>query len=584
MLFVKKKIQYTASLLVSCCLGFYGPLVSSASDKEPDSLVSYYDLVHPIISRSGMVVSQNDIASEVGAQILREGGNAIDAAVATAFALAVTLPRAGNLGGGGMMMIHLAQENKNIALNYRELAPEAAYETMFLDKQGEPISEKSLHTLAAAGVPGTVAGMHHALTKYGTMTWSQVIAPAEKLAREGIVINDDIVRNINVSPALKDDAESCRVYFKKDCVTYKPGERLKQTDLANSLSALRKGGAEVFYHGEIAEKIVKAMKKGGGLITAEDLANYHVEELTPIYGQFRDYQIVTMPPPSSGGIHLVQMFNMLDALPLKTIEVGSALLLHYQIEIFKRAYADRSKYLGDTDFVHVPVKGLTDPAYAKQLVKNIKADVVTPSSAIKAGKVPSYESPDTTHISVMDKQGNVVSNTYTLNHSFGSGITIPGTGILMNNTMDDFSIKPGSPNSYGLIGGEANAIHAGKHPLSSMTPTIVLKQGKPFLATGTPGGSKIISSVFQQLTYILAYDVNLAEATIRPRVHHQWMPDVVYVEKSLNPDTRDKLLSMGYKVEQSKSLGSLQSVMYQEDVFFGYADPRRPHAKAVAAD
>ncbi len=546
------------------------------------NIINYYNIFHPVIGRKGMVVSQSNLASQVGADILHQGGNAIDAAVAVGFALAVVLPRAGNISGGGFMLVHLAKKNKTVAINYREMAPSRAYRDLFLNENQQPDTEKALHSLTSAGVPGTVAGLHYALEQYGSMSWADVIKPAIKLARQGVLINDDMLSIFKKEEAtLKKNPETCRVFFKADCIPYQAGDVLKQPDLANTLAHISQHGKAGFYQGKIAQQIVSAMKAGNGLITLEDLANYHVQEVEPIHGSFNGYEILTMPPPSSGGVHLVQMLNILEALPLKNTKNGSAAMMHFQIEIFKRAYADRSTYLGDPDFVKVPVKALTSQTYASHLAKQIKADVITPSSQIKAGKPLRYETPDTTHFSVMDKAGNAVSNTYTLNHYYGSGITIPGTGFFMNNTMDDFSAKPGSPNSYGLVGGEANAIAAKKRPLSSMTPTIVLKDGRPYIATGTPGGSKIITTVFQQLVNTLLYNMNIVEATNAPRIHHQWMPDILLVEEDIPTDTLDILKKRGYTIEVSKSLGSLQSIMLENGIFLGAADPRRPGALAV---
>jgi len=548
-------------------------------------LVDYYDINHPVIGRKGMVVSQKRIASEVGADILRQGGNAIDAAVAVGFALSVILPRAGNLAGGGFMLVHLADKDKTIAIDYRETAPALAYQDVFLDEYGHPIVNKSLKTLSASGVPGTVAGLHYALENYGSMSWSEVIKPAEKLARHGIVVDDDMARFFYKDQMfLSRTAETCRIFLKENCQPYLAGDIFIQEDLANSLVYLQKQGKAGFYQGDIAKKLVAAMEQGDGLITAKDLADYTVKEVAPIRGTFKGYEILTMPPPSSGGVHLIQMLNMLETFNLDGIQQGSAAMIHLQAEIFKRAYADRSTFLGDPDFVQVPSEGLTSKEYAQALSKNIKLNKITPSSAIKAGEPNKYESPDTTHFSVMDAAGNVVSNTYTLNHNYGSGITIPGTGILLNNTMDDFSAKPGSPNSYGLIGGKANAIEANKRPLSSMTPTIVLKDGEPYIATGTPGGSKIITAVFQQLVNVLNYKLNIAEATNAPRVHHQWQPDILYVERNTPSDTIKLLKAQGYTVEVSSSLGSLQSIMKHNGVFLGAADPRRPGSAAIAVD
>lgn len=581
------KVLTSGSLLLAAVrLSLYALLLLPASHGWGTTpgveLVDYNDINHPVIGRRGMVVSQNAIASEIGAEILRRGGNAVDAAVAVGFALAVTLPRAGNIAGGGFMLLHLAKNNKTVAIDYRESAPATGHRDMFLDKKGNPDSEMLLYSLAAAGVPGTVAGLYHASQHYGLLPWEDLLKPAEEIARHGIFIDDDRVRIFkNEEALLRGNGETCRVYFKGGCQPYQAGDIIIQPDLASTLAIIGEQGSDGFYKGDIADRIVTAMEAGGGFISATDLANYRVREVEPIRGTFNGYEILTMPPPSSGGVHLIQMLNMLEALPTDKVAAGSAALMHLEAEIFKRAYADRSTFLGDPDFVKVPVAGLTSKAYAAQLVKTIDPQKVTPSSAIKAGQPFKYESPDTTHFSIMDGAGNVVSNTYTLNHYYGSGITIPGTGFFMNNTMDDFSAKPGSPNSYGLIGGAANAIAAGKRPLSSMTPTLVIKNGKPYLATGTPGGSNIITAVFQQLVNVLLYDMNIAEATNAARIHHQWLPDILSVERNIAPDAIRILRDQGHQIEVSKSLGSLQSIMNLDGVYMGAADPRRPGASAA---
>jgi gamma-glutamyltranspeptidase/glutathione hydrolase len=550
--------------------------------EDLDKVVNYYDTLHPTIGRKGMVVTQSELASTIGADILRNGGNAVDAAVAVGYALTVVLPRAGNLTGGGFMMVHLKEANKTIAIDYRETAPIAAFDNMFLDKESNVITEKSLETLSAAGVPGTVAGLNYALEHYGSLPLSEVIAPAIALAQQGFVVTDDMVRILTKSAELlQKNQESCRVFFKSNCKMYQAGDILKQPDLSNTLTYLSQHGSQGFYKGKIAKQIVSAMEQGNGLITMADLANYQVKEVAPVRGTFNGYEILTMPPPSSGGVHLIQMLNMFEQLPMEDVAQGSALMMHYQTEIFKRAYADRSQFLGDPDFISMPIPGLLSKDYAKDLAANIHADKVTSSNDIFAGKPNAYESPDTTHFSVVDVQGNVVSNTYTLNHYYGSGITIPGTGLLMNNTMDDFSAKAGSPNSYGLIGGKANAIAANKRPLSSMTPTIVLKNGEPYLATGTPGGSKIITSVFQQLINVLWFDMNISMATNLPRIHHQWQPDIMYIEQGIAADSIALLIQKGHQIELSSSLGSLESIMIKEGIYYGAADPRRPNAKAA---
>lgn len=571
-----KILYFLGRSLLMICL-----LTVSVRAAETAVIVQYNTLHHPVIGRNGMVVSQSALASKVGSDILKQGGNAVDAGVAVGLALAVTLPRAGNLGGGGFMLVHIAKENKTIALDYRERAPAAAHRDMYLDADGNVDEQKARYSLMSAGVPGTVAGLAHALENYGTMTWAEVIAPAIALAEQGIKVSYDMAARLRERPHLRTPA-TCKIYFKAGCMPYDAGETLVQTDLAWSLRQLQKHGPDAFYKGEIAQKIAAEMQRGGGLITLQDLADYHPVERTPVSGDFKGYQVVSMPPPSSGGVHLIQMLNILDHFPLKDFGPGSAATLHHYVEAMKRAYADRSKYLGDPDYAEVPVSGLTSTAYAADLAAQIKACCVTPSAEILPGAAPKYESPDTTHFSVIDKWGNAVSNTYTLNFSFGSGHSIPGTGMLMNNEMDDFSSKPGSPNGYGLIGGEANAIAPSKRPLSSMTPTIVFKEGKPYLVTGSPGGSRIITTVLQLLVNVLVYDMNVAEASHQPRIHHQWLPDVLLVEPGINPDTLSILHGMGYKTKTSGTMGSTQSIQWQDGLFLGASDPRRPGAAAIA--
>lgn len=576
---IKRLAQPVKSLVTSMILGAATVLPVQAADQT--AIVRYDTLHHPVIGKKGMVASQNALATQVGSDILKRGGNAVDAAVAVGLALAVTLPRAGNLGGGGFMLVHLAEEGKTIALDYREMAPGAAHRDMFLDENGDVDQEKARFSLLSAGVPGTVAGLSHALKKYGTMPWAEVIAPAIELAEQGMVVSYDLSERIKERRHLKTES-TCAVYFKAGCMPYEAGELLVQKDLAWSLRQLQDQGPEAFYTGKVAQKIVEEMKRKGGLITLDDLANYTPVERTPVAGTFQGYKVVSMPPPSSGGIHIIQMLNILDHFPLKEFGANSAAGIHHYVEAMKRAYADRSKYLGDPDHTDVPVSGLTSPAYARSLAQQIKACCITPSDDIHPGAAPKYESPDTTHFSVMDQWGNAVSNTYTLNFSFGSGHTIPGTGILMNNEMDDFSSKPGVPNAFGLLGGEANAIHPTKRPLSSMTPTIVLKDNKPYLVTGSPGGSRIITTVLQMLVNVLVHDMNVAEASHRPRIHHQWYPDVLQVEPGFSADTIKILRDKGYNIQESGTMGSTQSVQWKDGLFWGASDPRRPNAAAIA--
>ncbi len=562
---------------------FFLLFVSSVGAKNQDlPIIDYSSITHPEIGTGGMVVSQRKVASEVGAKILREGGNAVDAAVATALALAVVLPRAGNLGGGGFMLIYSEELKKTVAIDYREMAPLRASRDMFLDSNGNYDRKKAQFSLLSAGVPGTVAGLHYALKKYGTLSWEVVIDPAITLAEDGFVVPHDLSSVLsNYRNRLTANAATARTYYKRNKVPYEAGEIIKLPDLAWSLKELKKQGPAAFYKGKIAEKIVAEMERNGGLITSEDLANYKVKERAPVKGTYKGYEIVSMPPSSSGGVHLIQMLNMLEPFSLKEMGFGSAQSIHLMSEVMKRAYADRSRYLGDTDFVSVPLIGLTNKEYAKALLKEISLTEVTSSEDISNGNPLPYESPDTTHFSVMDGKGNVVSNTYTLNFSYGSGIVIPGTGILMNNEMDDFSSKKGVPNAYGLVGFEANEIKAQKRPLSSMTPTIVFKNQKPYLVLGSPGGSRIITTVLQVVINVLEHDMNIKQAVISPRIHHQWLPDVLLMEEGFSSDTIDLLKEKGHTIRPSRTMGSVQAIISKDNYLYGAADPRRPEAGAV---
>ena len=547
-------------------------------------IIEYSSINHPVISKTGMVVSQRQSASEVGARILRKGGNAVDAAVATGLALSVVLPRAGNLGGGGFMVIYLKDIDQTITIDYREKAPSAAHRDLFLDEKGNYDKQKAQFSLLSAGVPGTVAGLHRALTKYGTMTWQEVLEPSIKLAEEGFVVPHDLA-NILASPRYKQRLSSndaaAKSYYKSDKSNYQAGEILKLPDLAWTLKQLSVNGPDAFYKGEIAKKIVKEMERNGGLISAEDLKNYMPVERSPVEGTYKEFKIVSMPPASSGGIHLIQMLNMIEEFPIKDMGFGSADSIHILAEVMKRAYADRSKHLGDMDFYDVPFS-LISKDYSSFLNEGISVNSRTASSDIFAGDPYPYESPDTTHFSVMDQYGNAVSNTYTLNFSYGSGIMIPGTGMLMNNEMDDFSSKPGIPNGYGLLGSQANSIQANKRPLSSMTPTIIFKDNKPYLVLGSPGGSRIITTVLQVALNVMEHDMNVAQAVNSPRIHHQWLPEVLMMEKGFGPDTEKLLQEKGYKLYPSSTMGSVQAIIKDGEYFYGAADPRRPSSGAVA--
>ncbi|QIA77333.1 gamma-glutamyltransferase [Rodentibacter caecimuris] len=539
------------------------------------------DIFQPVYAKNGMVASEQAIATQVGVEILKQGGNAVDAAVAVGFTLAVVLPNAGNIGGGGFMVLHNEKTGEDFALDFRETAPLKASRDMYLDANGQVEDGKSLFTHFAVGVPGTVAGMELALQKWGTMPLHKVLEPAIKLAEEGFPISQTLANLLDTEKDVLGKWQSSRKIFFKNDRTLVAGELLIQKDLANSLKLIAKEGAKAFYEGEIAEKIVQEMKQHNGLISLEDMRNYQAIERQPIVGNYRGYKIVTMPPPSSGGIHLVQLFNMLENYPLNEFGANSAKTIHYLAESMKLAYADRSEYLGDPDFVKIPVSGLTSKNYANSLIQNIRENYARPATEIKPGKPQPYESDQTTHYSVMDNAGNAVAVTYTLNLNFGSGIVAEGTGILLNNEMDDFSAKPGVANAFGLIGGDANAIEAKKRPLSSMTPTIVLKDNKPWLVTGSPGGARIITTVLQSISNTIDHNMNPAEAIVAPRIHHQWLPDELRIEEGISPDTLALLTAKGHKIKLKAPMGRVQIIQARDGGFYGYSDPRNPDGKTL---
>lgn len=539
------------------------------------------DVFHPVVARNGMVATEQELASKIGLDILKAGGNAVDAAVGIGFALAVALPNAGNLGGGGFMVVHDAKTGKNIALDFREVAPKGASRDMYLDAGGKVVDGKSLYTHYAIGVPGTVAGMEHALKQWGTMPLGKVIAPAAALADKGFPVSETLAKILDQEKKNMGQWPATRAIFWKNGEPLKAGDALVQKDLAASLRLIGQQGARAFYQGSIAQKIAAETAPHAGAVTLADLRDYQVVERAPTTGTYRGYQVVTMPPPSSGGPHLVQILNMLEPLPLAQWGPNSAQTIHYLAESMKLAYADRSEYLGDPAFVKIPLKGLTSKAYANELLKTIDPNTARSGKSIKPGKPQPYESDQTTHYSVVDKAGNAVAVTYTLNTNFGSGIVAQGTGILLNNEMDDFSAKPGVANAYGLVGGDANAVAAGKRPLSSMTPTMVLKDGKPVLVTGSPGGARIITTVLQTVVNVIDFGMNPAEAASTPRVHHQWTPDELRIEKGLSPDTIALLKARGHNVQLKASMGRTQTIQLRGDAMYGYSDPRNPDGKTL---
>ena len=576
-------------LLVASNFTVMNIAISFAQEQSSEPLFEYSEINHPVIGSKGMVASHNALSSEITAEIMRNGGNAIDAGAALGFALAVTLPRAGNVGGGGFMLIHVAKLNKTIAVDFREFAPEAANKNMFFDKNGEVAVMDPSYRFShkSSAVPGSVAGLAHIVENYGTMTLAEVLEPAIRLARDGIVVTYDLAADLSRSVRLKNNAAALKKFYKPDGSNYEVGELFKQPDLAWTLSEIAQNGVDAFYKGSIAEKIVADMEAHNGIITMKDLATYKVIEREPVRGTFRDYDIVAVPAPSSGGTHVIQMLNILENFPLKEMGPGSAGAIHVTAEAMKLAFADRSKYLGDPDFVNIPTEALINKEYAKSLAAKISLDRATPSEEIAPGNLSIYESDETTHYSVVDSEGNMVGNTYTLMFSFGSGVVIEGTGILMNNNLGNFTLRPDIPDAFGLMGSENNMISPFRRPVSSMSPVLVSKNGIPFLMTGTPGGSKIISANMQMILNVLEYGMNIGDASVAPRIHHQWYPEELLLEGGISPDTISLLRQKGHKINFNKNsagMGSLQSVMSKDGLFYGYSDPRRPGAKAVGVE
>ncbi len=501
----------------------------------------------PVRAKSVMVASMSPIASQVGADVMKRGGNAVDAAVAVSLALAVTWPNAGNIGGGGFMLIRAA-DGKAEAIDYRERAPLAATRTMFLDAEGTMIPGLARQGAKAVGVPGTVAGLALAHKRHGKLPWSDVVEPARKLAADGFIVNYFLARSLradDTTAKMKPFAESRRL-FQREGRFLEVGERFTQPELGKTLARIQKNPRD-FYEGETARLIVDEMRRGQGLITADDLRTYEPTVREPVRGSYRGYEVITMPPPSSGGTVLISMLAMLETHDLRSYGWHSARYIHTVVEVMRRAFADRAQYLGDTDFVKVPVSALVSRKYAVERVKSIDPLRATSSREVRAGNLAAYESPDTTHFSVIDRDGMVVSNTYTLNDSYGAGLSVTGAGFLLNNEMDDFTSKPGVANDYGLIQSDANAIAPKKRPLSSMTPAIVVKDGKVSFAVGSPGGPTIINTVLHVILNIVDFDMTIQEAIDAPRFHHQWLPDEIFWERNgLNPDTRMILQSMGH--------------------------------------
>lgn len=548
-------------------------------------------------ARHGMVASAHVLASQAGVEILQKGGNAVDAAIATGLALAVVYPWAGPLGGGGFMLVHLA-DGRQIAIDYRETAPAASTRDMYLTPDGALIKGHDSSTVGwrASGVPGNVAGFAHAFANYGSgkVTWAELCEPARRLAADGHIVSQTTAHGLRKAAPLLGQFAETKAVFLKHGEFYAIGERWVQADLGATFARLQEHGPREFYEGETARLIAGGMAQNGGLITLADLAAYRPVERAPLRGTYRGYEILTMPPPSSGGIALLQMLQMLEPHNVGALGHNSAAKYHLFAEVMKRAFRDRAEYLGDPDFVHVPVSKLLDPAYAQQRMADFSPDRATPAAAVAPGlgkfvATPRAESTETTHFSVVDAAGNAVANTYTINGGFGSGVTIPGTGILMNNEMDDFTSKPGTPNMFGLIQSEANAIVPHKRPLSSMTPTLVLRDGQPILITGSPGGPTIINTVLQVITNVIDHQMPVMAAVEAPRIHNQWMPDVVTFERyGMSPDTRALLMALGHTLPERKSYegatqGDAETIFIDRatGLRHGAADPRKGDSAAV---
>src|SRR5262245_26251306 len=563
--------------LVACLICFE-PLAAQAPaviDAAPASGAR----IEAVAARHGMVVAQEARAARIGVEVLERGGNAVDAAVATGFALAVTYPRAGNLGGGGYMLIHLAG-GKDTAIDYRETAPAATTRDIFLDERGEADPHKSQASALAIGVPGTVAGLSLAHAKYGSgkFTLAKLIAPAIALARDGIPIENDIADSLPRSQSRLARWPATTKIFFADGRPLGPGATLLQRDLADTLGPIAREGPAAFYRGAIANKLVAATRAAGGIMTREDLKRYQPIERTPTFGSYRGYRIISMPPSSSGGVALVEMLNILEDYRLG--ELDAATRVHLMVEAMKRAYFDRAKFLGDPASVTPPTY-LTSKRFAASVRERI--DPARAATAASFGSIfaPAREGDNTTHFSVVDRFGNAVANTTTLNLSYGLGLVAEGTGILLNNELDDFAAKPGAPNAYGLVGGDANAPGPRKRPLSSMTPTIVLKDGKPFLVTGTPGGSRIITTVLQVIVNVIDRKLSIADAIAEPRVHHQWWPDEVVVERGFSPDLVGALKARGHTVVEGLPPTSANSILVTPAGLLGAADNRTRGALAA---
>ncbi len=574
----RRSIFASLVLLVVCCLPAVAQDQSRRAYTPPAA-----DSIQAVVAEHGMVVAQEKIAARIGAELLKSGGNAVDAAVATGFAMAVTYPRAGNIGGGGFMIIHSAERHEDVAIDYRETAPAATTSDIFLGSDGKPDNAKSRDSALGIGVPGTVAGLALALEKYGSgnFTLDDLLQPAIALARAGIVVTDDSADTLpDWHRRLARWPSSAKIFSRTDGSSLREGDTLVQSDLAATLTAISAQGPRGFYEGPVAEKLVKAIRDAGGIMTLDDLKSYQPVIRNPVRGSYRGYDIVSMPQPSSGGVGLLETLNILEGFPLAEMKPGSPASLHVMIEAMKRAYADRARYLGDPAFVTAPIATLISKDYAARQRAGIDLNRATPwTDALSA--VPPREGSNTTHFSVVDGLGNAVSNTYTLNFSYGVGLVAEGTGVLLNNELDDFTAAPGAANAYGLVGFEANLPGPGKRPLSSMSPTIVLKDNRPVLVTGSPGGSRIISTVLQVIVNVLDYRMDLGAAVAAPRLHHQWLPDEVRTERGFPEETLAALRAKGHRVLDQLGQTSANTIALTDKGLLGAPDPRTRGAEAA---
>lgn len=574
----RRKLFAAIALVVVCCV----PAAAQERGRDlytPPAAAT----IRAVPAEHGMVVAQEKLSAQVGAEVLRRGGNAVDAAVATGFAMAVTYPRAGNIGGGGFMVIHSTERGEDVAIDYRETAPAAMTRDIFLGPDGKPDIAKSRNSALGIGVPGTPAGLALALEKYGSgkFTLAELLKPAIDLARDGFVIADDLGDTLaSGQRRLGRWRSGTQIFSGADGKPLRHGDRLVQADLAATLSAIAEQGPDGFYEGPVAEKLAKAVVDAGGIMTTDDLKSYRAVIRAPVRGTYRGYDIISMPQPSSGGTVLLETLNILEGFPMSDLKQGSAPSLHLLIEAMKRAYADRARYLGDPSFVNAPVAILTSKDYAAKQRAGIDLEHATPwTDALSA--TPPREGSNTTHYSVVDSLGNAVSNTYTLNFPYGVGLVAEGTGVLLNNELDDFTAAPGAANAFGLVGFEANLPGPGKRPLSSMSPTIVLKDGKPVLVTGSPGGSRIISAVLQVIVNVLDYRMDVAAAVAAPRLHHQWLPDDVLIERGFAADTIAALTAKGHHVIEPLGQTSTNSIAVTPNGLLGAPDPRTRGAEAA---